>query len=315
MSSLAAVVSELNSIIKKEIKVKMKDTEYIIKVENVSFAYQDDEDDNDASPALCNINVDIKKGEYVSVLGHNGSGKSTLAKLLNLILVPNEGCIYFNGKNISSDDLTEDEIFEVRKNIGMVFQNPDNQLVATVVEEDVAFGPENLGLPSEEIRRRVYSALRLVGMEDYAKHAPHKLSGGQKQRVAIAGIIAMHPQVVIFDESTAMLDPIGRKDVLNIMERLNREEGITIINITHYMEEAARADRVIVINDGSLVIDGTPGEVFAQVQQMHSMGLESPQSTELLFELYKCGLDVNYCGIVKENDCIEALLKLLSHKD
>ena len=207
---------------------------YIIKTENLSFTYFDGDLEDMKShelPALRAVNLSVKKGEDISVLGHNGSGKSTLAKLLNLILIPTSGKIFIDGKDVSDENLSEDEVFEVRKKIGMVFQNPDNQIVATVVEEDVAFGVENLGLPREEIRRRVVSALNVVGMQDYARHAPHKLSGGQKQRVAIAGIIAMRPEVIIFDESTAMLDPIGRKAVVDIMEKLNREENITIINI------------------------------------------------------------------------------------
>ena len=234
----------------------MNEEKYIIKTENLSFSYFDGDIDDmkpDEIPALKYVNLAVKEGEYISVLGHNGSGKSTLAKLLNLILIPTSGKIYIDGEDVSDENLSEDQVFEVRKKIGMVFQNPDNQIVATVVEEDVAFGVENLGLPREEIRRRVVNALNVVGMQEYTRHAPHKLSGGQKQRVAIAGIIAMRPRVIIFDESTAMLDPIGRKSVIEIMEKLNREENITVINITHYMEEAARADRVIVINDGEMI--------------------------------------------------------------
>ena len=211
----------------------MKD--YIIKTQNLGFSYADSEEENATDiPALDGVSIGIERGEYVAILGHNGSGKSTLAKLLNMILMPTVGKIYIDGTDITSEDFTEDDMFDIRRKIGMVFQNPDNQLVATVVEEDVAFGPENLGLPREEIRRRVNSSLSLVGMSDYARHAPHKLSGGQKQRVAIAGIIAMKPQVIIFDESTAMLDPHGRHEVVDIMERLNKEEGITVLNITHY---------------------------------------------------------------------------------
>ena len=262
-------------------------------------------------PALKSLNLSVKQGEYISVLGHNGSGKSTLAKLLNLILIPTSGKIFIDGKDVSDAELSEDDVFEVRKKIGMVFQNPDNQIVATVVEEDVAFGAENLGLPREEIRRRVVSALNVVGMQDHARHAPHKLSGGQKQRVAIAGVIAMRPQVIIFDESTAMLDPIGRKSVMDIMEKLNREEGITVINITHYMEEAARADRVIVINDGEMILDGTPKEVFSKVELLHDIGLESPQSTELVRLLKQAGLDVDVYAI-SEQECIDTILSALS---
>ena len=281
--------------------------EYIIKTENLSFAYDDDA--GRSIPALNDVSLSIKPGEYVAVLGHNGSGKSTLAKLMNLILTPTSGKIYIDGRDVTTEDFSDDDLFEIRSKVGMVFQNPDNQLVATVVEEDVAFGPENLGLPREEIRRRVTQSLNLVGMQEYAHHAPHKLSGGQKQRVAIAGIIAMRPKVIIFDESTAMLDPLGRQDVVNIMENLNNE-GITIINITHYMQEAARADRVVIINDGRLIIDGTPNEVFTRVDELHSIGLEAPQGTELLNLLKKNGIKVN-TDAVSEEECVEALIGLL----
>ena len=294
----------------------MNEEKYIIKTENLSFTYYDgdfDEMKSDEIPALKSVNLSVKKGEYISVLGHNGSGKSTLAKLLNLILIPTSGKIFIDGKDVSDENLSEDEVFEVRKKIGMVFQNPDNQIVATVVEEDVAFGAENLGLPREEIRRRVVNALNGVGMQDYARHAPHKLSGGQKQRVAIAGIIAMKPRVIIFDESTAMLDPIGRKSVIEIMEKLNREEGITVINITHYMEEAARADRVIVINDGEMILDGAPKDVFAEVDLLHRIGLESPQSTELVNRLKNAGFDVDVYAIGEE-ECINTILSTLDGK-
>lgn len=295
----------------------MNEEKYIIKTEDLSFTYFDgnlDELKTTEIPALRSINLSVKEGEYISVLGHNGSGKSTLAKLLNLILIPTSGKIYIDGKDVSDEKLSDDEVFEVRKKVGMVFQNPDNQIVATVVEEDVAFGVENLGLPREEIRRRVVNALNVVGMQDYARHAPHKLSGGQKQRVAIAGIIAMRPRVIIFDESTAMLDPIGRKAVIEIMEKLNREENITVINITHYMEEAARADRVIVINDGEMILDGTAKEVFSQVDLLHKIGLESPQSTELVKELKGMGLNVDIYAI-EEEECVDTIFNSLSKKD
>ena len=276
----------------------------IIRTESLGFTYEDDESvaKHNANPALMNVNISISEGEYVAVLGHNGSGKSTFAKLLNLILTPTVGKIFIDGCDVTADGFSEDDIFEIRKKVGMVFQNPDNQLVATVVEEDVAFGPENLGLPREEIRRRVNESLRLVDMCEYANHAPHKLSGGQKQRVAIAGIIAMKPRVIIFDESTAMLDPLGRREVVDIMERLNREEGITVINITHYMEEAARADRVIVINDGEVALDGTAREVFSQVDMLHSMGLESPQGVELVWELSRAGIDID-TDVLSAEEC------------
>ena len=289
--------------------------EYTIETRNLGFTYTDgDEDklpDGLEIPALSDVTLKIKRGEYVAVLGHNGSGKSTLAKLLNLILTPTVGNIFIDGVDVSSAELDEETVYDVRRKIGMVFQNPDNQLVATVVEEDVAFGPENLGLPREEIRRRINSALHLVGMQDYMRHAPHKLSGGQKQRVAIAGIIAMKPDVIIFDESTAMLDPLGRREVVDIMERLNRDEGLTILNITHYMEEAARADRVIVINDGRVALDGTPYEVFSEVEKLHSIGLESPQGTELVRALTDAGLQIDG-DCLKEDECIETLYNFLS---
>lgn len=270
--------------------------EVIIKVENLGYTYSDSFDDEivklDTMPALEDVSLEIRRGEYVAVLGHNGSGKSTFAKLINLILTPTVGRIYIDGADITRDDFSEDEIFEVRRKVGMVFQNPDNQLVATVVEEDVAFGPENLGLPREEIRKRVDEALETVGMTEYIRHAPHKLSGGQKQRIAIAGIIAMKPEVIIFDESTAMLDPQGRAEVIKIMEKLNREDGITVINITHYMDEAARADRVVVINDGRLIMDDTARAVFKNTSLLHSVGLEATQGTELLGALAERGLNI-----------------------
>ena len=288
----------------------MKD--YIIKTENLGFTYDDGNEDGSAEiPALSSVNIGIEAGEYVAILGHNGSGKSTLAKLLNLILSPTVGKIYIDGVDITADDFDEDDVFEIRGKIGMVFQNPDNQLVATIVEEDVAFGPENLGLPREEIRKRVDSSLSLVGMTEYARHAPHKLSGGQKQRVAIAGIIAMRPRVIIFDESTAMLDPQGRREVVDIMERLNKDEGITILNITHYMEEAARADRVIVINDGKIALDGTPRDVFSQVEKLLSMGLEAPQGNELILELKKAGLNISGDSLTEE-ECVQTLYRFFS---
>ena len=291
--------------------------EPIIKVENLSFSY-DLYEENQAGasnfklpiPALRNVNLSFSEGEYVAILGHNGSGKSTFAKLLNMILTPTEGKIYIDGKDITADDMTEDDVFEVRKTVGMVFQNPDNQLVATLVEEDVAFGPENLGLPREEIRKRVDSSLELVGMTEYARHAPHKLSGGQKQRIAIAGIIVMKPKIIVFDESTAMLDPLGRKEVIRIMEKLNREENITVLNITHYMDEAARADRVIVINDGEITLDGNAKEVFSNVDKLHEMGLEAPQGVELIHALNKSSLGIDE-NVLTEEECTKAIISFL----
>ncbi len=285
----------------------------IIKTEDLCFTYTDSSDTTEKSiPALKNISLQINKGEYVSILGHNGSGKSTFAKLLNLILVPTSGMIFIDGTDITVSDFSDEDVFNIRKKIGMVFQNPDNQLVATVVEEDVAFGPENLGIPREEIRRRVNSALALVGMSDYARHAPHKLSGGQKQRVAIAGIIAMKPSVIVFDESTAMLDPLGRHEVIRIMEKLNREEGITVINITHYMDEAARADRVIVINDGEIALDGSAKQVFGNVDMLRKMGLEAPQGRELIHDLAKAGYNIK-TDALSEDECTEEILKFLKN--
>lgn len=289
----------------------MNDT--IIRVENLSFAYDDGENSlthTEENRGIRNISLSVRRGEYVAILGHNGSGKSTLAKLLNMILTPDSGKIYVDGVDITAEDFTEDDMYSVRRKVGMVFQNPDNQLVATVVEEDVAFGPENLGLPREEIRRRVNSALARVGMTSYARHAPHKLSGGQKQRVAIAGIIAMKPDVIIFDESTAMLDPLGRRDVIGIMEQLNREENITVINITHYMDEAARADRVVVINDGTVIMDGDTREIFAKVDKLHEIGLEAPQGNELLWELRAAGIPIVGEGLTTE-ECVQTLYNFL----
>ena len=297
----------------------MEQKREIIRTENLGFTYDDYGDGETLlavakeAPALSDVNLTVNDGEYVAVLGHNGSGKSTLAKLLNMILLPTVGKIFIDGVEITNPDFTEDDVFNVRRNIGMVFQNPDNQLVATVVEEDVAFGPENLGLPREEIRKRVDEALEMVDMTAYKRHAPHKLSGGQKQRVAIAGIIAMKPKVIIFDESTAMLDPLGRHEVIRIMEKLNREEHITVINITHYMDEAARADRVVVINDGKLLLDGTAKEVFGEVDTLHEIGLEAPQGKELIFSLSKMGINLD-TDAIGEEECAEALIKLLKEK-
>ena len=264
-----------------------------IEIKNLNFSYRDDEK---PLTVLRDVSLSIEKGEYVAIVGHNGSGKSTLAKLLNLVIDDYEGfegSIIVDGKEITSPDMSEDDVYELRKKIGMVFQNPDNQLVATIVEEDVAFGPENLGLPREEIRRRVDEALATVGMTQYAKHEPHRLSGGQKQRIAIAGIIAMKPECMIFDESTAMLDPLGRKEVVETMEKLNREDGKTVITITHYMDEAVRADRVIVIDDGRVVLDGKPGEIFAKDKILRECGLDLPLCADLLLRLRKRGFELS----------------------
>jgi len=282
--------------------------ENFIKIENLSYLYEDEEPNS--PPVLKELSLEIKKGEFVAVLGHNGSGKSTLAKLLNMILVPTTGKIFVKGKDITSEELTDDDIFELRKTVGMVFQNPDNQLVATIVEDDVAFGPENLGIPSAEIRERVDKALADVGMTEYAKHEPHRLSGGQKQRVAIAGVIAMMPECIIFDESTAMLDPLGRRDVMDSIIKLNREKGITVIMITHYMDEAAMAERIVVLNDGEVLLDGAPEYVFENESLLRSCGLAIPQSTELVHKLREAGIHLEGdCASLEE--CVELITRSL----
>lgn len=265
-----------------------------IEISDLCFSYSDD--DGNIIPVLKNLSLKIEKGEYVAILGHNGSGKSTLAKLLNMVIDDYShltGKICIDGKEITSDSITEDDIYELRKDVGMVFQNPDNQLVATIVEEDIAFGPENLGLPREEIRKRVDEALATVGMSEYARHEPHRLSGGQKQRIAIAGIIAMMPRCMILDESTAMLDPLGRRDVISTVEMLNREKNITVLSITHYMDEAARADRIIVLDDGKVLLDGTPSEVFMHADELRLAGLDVPQCTDLVLRLKKRGINLS----------------------
>lgn len=280
-----------------------------IKTENLSYRY--DGDDNMGNPVLNNLSIEIEEGEFVAVLGHNGSGKSTLAKLLNMILTPVEGKIYIMGKDITDENITDDDILELRKDIGMVFQNPDNQLVATIVEDDVAFGPENLGLPSDEIRSRVNKVLEDVGMLEYAKHEPHRLSGGQKQRIAIAGIMAMLPKCIIFDESTAMLDPVGRQEVMESILKLNREKNITIIMITHYMEEAAMADRIIVLDDGNAILDGTPEFVFSHEKELVACGLALPQCAELVNRLRDHGISLDGdCATVDE--CVDIICKSLN---
>ena len=260
-----------------------------IEVSHLSYAYPGDEE-TPAKPALRDVSFSVEEGSFVAILGHNGSGKSTLAKLLCMVLEPDEGEIVLSGRRITGDDVSENDILEARRDVGMVFQNPDNQIVATVVEEDVAFGCENLGIPPAEIRRRVDEALSLVGMTAYARSQPHQLSGGQKQRVAIAGIIAMRRRCIIFDESTAMLDPVGRREVMRTIRRLNREEGITVLLITHYMNEAAEADRVLVMDHGRLLTEGTPREVFARTEMLWGASLDVPQATEVLYKLKNAGL-------------------------
>ena len=277
----------------------------IIEIRDLSFAYPTD-DGEAPKNALTNVNLSIEEGSFVSILGHNGSGKSTLAKMMSLILMPDSGSVWIDGKNMSAEDITEEDVLDARRKVGMVFQNPDNQIVATVVEEDVAFGPENLGLPSAEIRRRVDEALEMVGMTKYARHAPHNLSGGQKQRVAIAGIIAMRRRCIIFDESTAMLDPAGRREVMDTIERLNREENITVLHITHYMNEAVRADRVVIMDGGRILLDGTPSEVFSQPETLWNVRLDVPQTTELLYHMKKSGYNVRL-DIFDPDECAEEI--------
>lgn len=259
--------------------------ESIIEIKNVTFEYHRDEE---AFKALDDVSLDIKKGEFLVVIGHNGSGKSTLAKHLNGILRPTKGDVIISGLNTKE----EKNIWDIRQTAGMVFQNPDNQIVATVVEEDVAFGPENLGIEASEIRKRVDEALKAVGMYEFKDRAPHLLSGGQKQRIGIAGIIAMKPKCIILDEPTAMLDPSGRKEVIDTILRLNKEEGITIVHITHFMEEAVEADRVIVMEKGKMVMEGKPREIFSQVEKLKELGLDVPHMTELTYELIKEGIDL-----------------------
>ena len=261
-----------------------------------------------ASPVVLDgVELNIEKGSFVAVLGHNGSGKSTLAKHLNAILLPSGGAVYVDG----IDTAREDKLLDIRRTVGMVFQNPDNQIVANVVEEDVAFAPENLGVPPAEIRQRVDDALNAVGMYQFRDHAPHLLSGGQKQRIAIAGVIAMEPECIVLDEPTAMLDPIGRADVMRTIKQLNREKGVTVVIITHHMDEAAQADRLVVMAKGKVVADGTPKEVFRDVDGLKAVGLTVPDTTELMWQLQQAGLDVPLDALSDE-ECALALYKLLN---
>lgn len=265
----------------------------MIKAENLSYEYikvieTEKGTKQEKILALNHVNLTIQKGSFVAVLGHNGSGKSTFAKHINALVRPTEGVLWVNGYDTQKEEL----LWDIRQSAGMVFQNPDNQLVATVVEEDIAFGPENLGVPSAEIRKRVDEALSAVGMLEYKEHTPSKLSGGQKQRIAIAGVLAMKPECIVFDEPTAMLDPVGRKDVMDTILRLNQEEGMTIVLITHYMDEAVRAEKVFVIDDGNVVLEGTPKQVFPQVETLKSYGLDVPQVTETAYELKKMGISI-----------------------
>ena len=271
----------------------------IIQTEKLVFSY---EPESDEEPILKSLDIGIESGSFVAVLGHNGSGKSTFAKHLNGILLPTGGKVWIDGM----DSADEEKLLEIRRTVGMVFQNPDNQIVANVVEDDVAFGPENMGIPSEEIRLRVDEALKDVGMYEYRTHAPHLLSGGQKQRVAIAGIVAMRPRCIVLDEPTAMLDPAGRREVLETVHRLNRELGITVVLITHHMDECIEADRLIIMSDGEIVADGTPREVFPQVELMRANGLDVPATVGLLYELKKAGMDLPLDALTVE-ECADAL--------
>ncbi|MBE6707844.1 MAG: energy-coupling factor transporter ATPase [Ruminococcaceae bacterium] len=280
----------------------------IVSLKNINFAYPGDED-TPPVPVLHDLSLDVHEGEFVAVLGHNGSGKSTLAKLICMVLSPDSGSVIVQGKDLCGDEITEKDIYAARRDIGLVFQNPDNQLVATIVEEDVAFGCENLGIPSKEIRIRVDEALAAVGMSDYARSTVYKLSGGQKQRVAIAGALAMKRRLIVFDESTAMLDPSGRREVMKAVERLNKEDGVTVIFITHYMNEAAMADRVVVMDRGRIVMDGSPRDVFTNVSELREIGLDVPQTTELLYMLKCDGYDVSLDAITVD-ECTNELKRL-----
>ena len=276
----------------------------ILQARDLTFRYTTAE--GVAPTVLDQVNLDIEAGSFVAILGHNGSGKSTFAKHLNAILLPTQGKVYVDGM----DTTDEDKLLDIRRTVGMVFQNPDNQIVASVVEEDVAFAPENLGVPSAEIRRRVDEALEAVGMTEYARHAPHLLSGGQKQRVAIAGVLAMRPRCIVLDEPTAMLDPVGRREVLDTVCRLQRELGMTVVLITHHMDEAARAQRLVVMDNGHVVKDGPPAQVFQDVVGLRRLGLEVPDSVALLYELRQAGLDVPL-DVLTPEDCAQALAHIL----
>ena len=277
----------------------------MIRTDALSFSYPVEEGQR-RTTALEDVTLSIEKGSFVVVLGHNGSGKSTLAKHFNAVLLPSGGAVYVEGMNTQDEDL----LLEIRRRVGMVFQNPDNQIVANVVEEDVAFAPENLGVPTAEIRRRVDDALAAVGMTEFARHAPHLLSGGQKQRVAIAGVIAMEPECIVLDEATAMLDPAGRREVLDTVHRLNRQRGITVVHITHHMSEAEDADRVIVMNAGVVAMDGTPRDIFSRVEELRSLGLAAPDTVELLHRLNGHGMSLPLTAITVD-ECARAIFQAL----
>ena len=278
----------------------------IINFNKVSYSYKSDEEGISLEPALKGVDLEIEEGTFVAVLGHNGSGKSTLAKHFNGILVPDDGFVTAFGMETQDEDM----LIDIRRKVGMVFQNPDNQIVANVVEEDVAFAPENLGVEPKEIRRRVDKALKMVGMYDYRLHAPHLLSGGQKQRIAIAGVLAMTPKCVVFDEPTAMLDPGGREDIIKIIRELREEYGVTVVLITHHMEETIHADRLIVMDNGRIVMDGKPSEVFTHVEELKALGLTVPETTELIWELNKKGFNLPLDALTVE-ECAEALFTIL----
>ena len=280
--------------------------EDIIKVRDLVFEYVTEDS---TYRAVDNFNLNIKKGEFVAVIGHNGSGKSTLSKNLNAILIPTSGDILVNGMNTKD----EEKLWDIRQSAGMVFQNPDNQIIGNIVEEDVGFGPENIGVPTEEIWKRVDESLKAVGMDAYRLQSPNKLSGGQKQRVAIAGVMAMRPECIILDEPTAMLDPNGRKEVIKTIHELNQSEGITVLLITHYMEEAVEADRIVVMDEGKVVMDGKPREIFSRVKELKHYGLDVPQVTELAFELKEAGMPLPE-GIISREELVKALLPLLKQE-
>ena len=280
----------------------------IIKARQLVHEYiRRDEEGNveSISTALDHVDLDVEAGDFIAILGHNGSGKSTLAKHINALLLPSEGSLWVDGKDVTKEENT----FAVRQTAGMVFQNPDNQIIASVVEEDVGFGPENIGVPTEEIWERVAASLKAVGMYQYRKASPNKLSGGQKQRVAIAGIVAMKPKCIILDEPTAMLDPHGRADVMRVLHELNRKEGVTVILITHYMEEVIDADRVFVMDEGKVVMEGTPRQIFSRVEELKQLRLDVPQVTELAYELSRSGVPIR-SGILTNQELIDELMKL-----
>ena len=277
----------------------------MIQTDALSFSYPVEEGQR-RTTALDNVTLSIEKGSFVVVLGHNGSGKSTLAKHMNAVLLPSGGAVYVEGMDTKKEEL----LLEIRRRVGMVFQNPDNQIVANVVEEDVAFAPENLGVPTAEIRRRVDDALAAVGMTEFTRHAPHLLSGGQKQRVAIAGVIAMEPECIVLDEATAMLDPSGRREVLDTVHRLNRQRGITVVHITHHMSEAEDADRAIVMNDGVVAMDGAPREIFSRVEELQALGLAAPDTVELLRRLNRHGMNLPLTAITVD-ECARAIFQAL----